>query len=253
MSDHHFWLSDAQFARLQPLLPNKPRGVPRVDDRRVISGIVHVIRNGLMWRDAPAVYGPHKTLYNRFVRWSRAGVFDRIFAALAGGSEATGHRDDRRDASQGAPHRREPAQKGAVPRRIGRTKGGLNSKLHAVCDGEGKPLILLLTEGQVSDYRGAATVLPALPDAEVLIADKGYDSDWFREALTDLEIAPCIPGRSNRKAPIPYDADLYKQRNRIERMFGRLKDWRRIATRYDRCAHTFMSAICIAATVIFWL
>ena len=90
MSDHHFWLSDAQFARLQPLLPNKPRGVPRVDDRRVISGIVHVIRNGLMWREAPAVYGPHKTLYNRFVRWSRAGVFDRIFAALAAGSDATG-------------------------------------------------------------------------------------------------------------------------------------------------------------------
>jgi transposase len=90
MSDHHFWLSDAQFARLQPLLPNKPRGVARVDDRRVISGIVHVIRNGLMWRDAPAAYGPHKTLYNRFVRWSRAGVFDRIFAALAAGSDATG-------------------------------------------------------------------------------------------------------------------------------------------------------------------
>jgi transposase len=114
-------------------------------------------------------------------------------------------------------------------------------------------LILLLTEGQVSDYRGAATVLPALPDAEVLIADKGYDSDWFREALIDLEIAPCIPGRKNRKTPILHDADIYKQRNRIERMFGRLKDWRRIATRYDRCAHTFMSAICIAATVIFWL
>lgn len=83
-------LSDEEWAIIQPLLPNKPRGVPRVDDRRVISGIVHVIRNGLMWRDAPAVYGPHKTLYNRFVRWSRAGVFDRIFAALAAGSEATG-------------------------------------------------------------------------------------------------------------------------------------------------------------------
>jgi transposase len=89
MSDHHFWLSDAQFARLGPLLPNKPRGVPRVDDRRVISGIIHVIKGGLRWRDAPAVYGPHKTLYNRFVRWSRAGVFDRIFAALAAGSDAT--------------------------------------------------------------------------------------------------------------------------------------------------------------------
>ena len=90
MSDHHFWLSEAQFARLQPLLPNKPRGVPRVDDRRVISGLVHVIRNGLMWRDAPAVYGPPKTLYNRFVRWSRIGVFDRIFARLAAEGEVTG-------------------------------------------------------------------------------------------------------------------------------------------------------------------
>ena len=89
MSDHHFWLSEAQFARLKPLLPNKPRGVPRVDDRRVISGIVHVIRGGLMWRDVPTVYGPPKTLYNRFIRWSRIGVFDRIFATLAGESAAT--------------------------------------------------------------------------------------------------------------------------------------------------------------------
>ena len=89
MADDHFWLSDRQFARLEPLLPNKPRGVPRVDDRRVISGIIHVIRGGLMWRDAPAVYGPHKTLYNRFIRWSRIGVFDRIFAELAAESAAT--------------------------------------------------------------------------------------------------------------------------------------------------------------------
>jgi transposase len=114
-------------------------------------------------------------------------------------------------------------------------------------------LILLLTEGQVSDYRGAATILPALPAADVLIADKGYDSDWFREALGSLGIEACIPGRSNRTETIGYDQQIYKQRNLVERMFGRLKDWRRIATRYDRCAHTFMSAIAIAATVIFWL
>ena len=114
-------------------------------------------------------------------------------------------------------------------------------------------MILLLTEGQVSDYRDAATMLTDLPGAEVLIADKGYDSDWFREALTNLRIEPCIPGRANRKVQIPYNANICKQRNRIERMFGRLKDWRRIATRYDRCAHAFMSAICIAANLIFWL
>ncbi len=89
MPDHHFWLSDAQFARLQPLLPNKVRDVPRVDDRKVISGIIQVIRYGLMWRDAPACYGPHKTLCNRFVRRSKAGVFDRVFQTLASESTET--------------------------------------------------------------------------------------------------------------------------------------------------------------------
>ncbi len=80
MSDH-FWLSEEHLSRIQPYFP-RSHGVPRVDDRKVISGIIHVIRNGLRWRDAPAVYGPHKTLYNRFIRWSKMGVFEQIFAAL---------------------------------------------------------------------------------------------------------------------------------------------------------------------------
>jgi len=78
-----FWLTDAQFARLQPLLPTDTRGKPRVDDRRVISGIVHVLKSGGRWIDAPDAYGPRKTLYNRFVRWSAKGVWVDIFHALA--------------------------------------------------------------------------------------------------------------------------------------------------------------------------
>lgn len=78
-----FWLSEAQFARLKPLLPNKPRGVARVDDRRVISGIVHVLKYGGRWVDAPPVYGPRKTLYNRWVRWAKQGVWRRVFEELA--------------------------------------------------------------------------------------------------------------------------------------------------------------------------
>ena len=78
-----FWLSDAQMRRIEPCFPLS-HGVPRVDDRRVISGIVYVIKHGLQWKDAPKDYGPHKTLYNRFIRWSRMGVFDRIFAGLSG-------------------------------------------------------------------------------------------------------------------------------------------------------------------------
>ena len=78
-----FFLSEQQMARIEPHFP-LAHGIPRVDDRRVISGIVYVIKHGLQWKDAPKDYGPHKTLYNRFIRWSRLGVFDRIFAALAG-------------------------------------------------------------------------------------------------------------------------------------------------------------------------
>lgn len=80
MSDLMF-LSDAQMRRIEPYFPLS-HGVPRVDDRRVLSGIIFVLRNGLRWRDAPKEYGPHKTIYNRFIRWSRLGVFNRILAEL---------------------------------------------------------------------------------------------------------------------------------------------------------------------------
>ena len=114
-------------------------------------------------------------------------------------------------------------------------------------------MVMLLSEGQMSDYKGAALMMQALPPAKAMLADRGYDADWFRDALTVRGITPCIPSKANRKIPIPHDKDLYRQRHKIENMFGKLKDWRRIATRYDRCAHTFLSAIAIAATVIFSL
>ncbi|RSU52456.1 IS5 family transposase [Sphingobium yanoikuyae] len=246
------WLSEAQMRRIEPYFPLS-HGVPRVDDRRIISGIIFVIRNGLRWRDAPADYGPPKTIYNRFIRWSRLGVFNKIFAALA----AKGGKPDQLmiDATHLKAHRTAASllKKGMFPRRIGRTKGGLNSKLHTVCDGKGRPLVMLLSEGQMSDYKGAALMLDALPPAKALLGDRGYDADWFRKALAERNITACIPSKKNRKVPIPHDAALYRQRHKIENMFGKLKEWRRIHTRYDRCAHTFMSAICIAAAVIFWL
>ena len=102
---------------------------------------------------------------------------------------------------------------------------------------------MMLSEGQMSDHKGAALMLDALPDAKALLGDKGYDSNGFRQALVDRGITPCIPSSRSRNSPLPYDAVLYRQGNRIERMFGRLKDWRRIATRYDRCAHTFFVRI----------
>ena len=105
----------------------------------------------------------------------------------------------------------------------------------------------------MSDHVGAKLIHDSLPgSASHLIADRGYDSDHFRAALEAKGITPCIPPIKSRKRPLPYDKTLYKTRHKIENMFAKLKDWRRIATRYDRCAHTFFSAICIAASVIFY-
>ena len=122
-----------------------------------------------------------------------------------------------------------------------------------VCDGEGRPVQLLLTEGQQSDHQGAATLLPDLPAAREMLGDKGYDSDAYRAALIGRGITPCIPPRAKRRNPATYCKTLYKQRHKVENMFAKFKDWRRIAMRFDRCAHAFFSAICIAAVVTFWI
>ena len=111
---------------------------------------------------------------------------------------------------------------------------------------------LLLTEGQQSDHKGAATLLPDLPAATEMLGDKSYDSDAYRAALIERGITPCIPSRAKRKHPETYCQNLYKQRQKVENMFAKLKDWRRIAMRFNRCAHAFISVIQSAAIVIFW-
>ncbi|TDT72719.1 IS4 family transposase [Litoreibacter halocynthiae] len=138
-------------------------------------------------------------------------------------------------------------------RLIGLTKVGMNTKLHAVTDTSGRPVRLFITAGQVSDYTGAAALMNGLLEAEWLLADRGYDADWFRDTLIYKGTKRCIPGGKSRKKTIKYDKRRYKRRNRIERMFDRLKDWRRVSTRYDRCPKVFLSAIALAVTVIFWL
>ncbi len=101
----------------------------------------------------------------------------------------------------------------------------------------------------MSDRKGAFLLLDALPRTKHLLRDKGCDSNWFSAALTERGITPCIPPRANCKVQIDYDKTLYTQRHKIENVFGRIKDWRRIATRYDRCPHTFLLAISSAATI----
>nr|WP_141652470.1 IS5 family transposase [Rhizobium grahamii] len=247
-----FWFSDAQWDRIAPLLPTDVRGMKRVDDRRVLSGIVHALRSGGRWADCADVYGPKKTLYNRFVRWSERGIWEGIFSALAGSEDAPDQLFI--DSSCIKVHRCAGGGKGGpLARGIGRTKGGRNTKLHAVCDEKGRPCVLLLTPGNVNDCKVAELCIAAMPPSAELVADKGYDSQALREWLEARGTQPVIPPRKNRKIQYEYDKTVYKKRNVIERMFCSLKDWRRIATRFDRNIQNFMSAIALAAAVIWWL
>jgi transposase len=147
-----FWLSDEQWSRIAPHLPTDVRGVERVDDRRVISGIVHVLKSGCRWCDCPPEYGPHTTIYNRFVRWARRGLWENLFRELAGCGLVGGHADDRFHARQSAPlggARKRGEQKQAV----GRSRGveGATRRIHALADAKGRLIAILLTGGEAHD------------------------------------------------------------------------------------------------------
>jgi transposase len=135
---------------------------------------------------------------------------------------------------------------------IGRSKGGLSTKIHALVDALGNPLAFLLTAGQTHDLVGADALLPQIA-ADRLIADKAYDADArVREPLARAGKAAVIPPRLNRLAPRDFDRDIYKERHLIENFFCKLKQFRAIATRYDKTAQNFLAAVHLAAAII-WL
>ena len=172
-------LSDDEWTAIKPMLPNKPRGVPRVNDRRVLNGIFWVLRSGAPWRDLPNNFGPYTTCYNRFVRWRRAGVWARIMSALAEAHDAAVQMIDTsivRVHQHGACITRNRRQL------MGRSRGGLTSKIHALVDANGLPVRLALTAGEAHDNRLAGKLLSRLKSGAILLADRGYDADWIRDA-----------------------------------------------------------------------
>lgn len=156
----------------------------------------------------------------------------------------SGRSPDRQHAYEGAPLGRW-RKRGASHQAIGISRGGRNSKLHALTDGEGRPLRFLLTGGNVADCRAADALLDNLEPRTIVLADKAYDSNAIRDLIERQGAVPNIPSKANRR--------WKKGRNAVERMFCRLKDYRRIATRYDKLAANFLSAIYLAAAVTWWL
>ena len=148
---------------------------------------------------------------------------------------------------------RRPVQKGEFAHAIGRSRGGRTTKVHALTDNVGRPIAFAVTAGQMHDLVGAAALLKRIATPQQLIADRAYDARKLRDWLAERGCEPVIPPNPTRKHPHSYDRHTYKARNLIERMFCRLKDFRRIATRYDKRADTFLAAVLIAATLLWWL
>jgi transposase len=171
-------LSDYEWTAIKPMLPNKPRGIRRVNDRRVLNGIFWVLRSGAPWRDLPANYGPRTTCYNRFVRWRQAGVWDQIMDALAAGHDAAVQMID---TSVVRVHQRGACVANNNQQDMGRSRGGLTGKIHAVVDTNGLPVHLALTPGEAHDNRLCSALLSTLLPQTMLLADRGYDADWIRE------------------------------------------------------------------------
>jgi transposase len=189
-------LADFEWAAIKPMLPNKPRGVPRRDDRRVLNGIFWVLRSGAPWRDLPQGFGPYTTCYNRFVRWRRAGVWNRIMEAVAAAHDAAVQMID---TSIVRVHQHAACIARNKKQSMGRSRGGLSSKIHAVIDKNGLPVRLALTAGEAHDNRLAAKLLSRLKSGAMLLADRGYDADWIRALVRQHGAWANIPPRRNRK------------------------------------------------------
>ncbi|MGH8865402.1 MAG: IS5 family transposase [Burkholderiales bacterium] len=247
-----FWLSDDAWAAIEPHLPHGTPGKPRVDDRRVISGILHVLKTGCRWRDVPPAYGPPTTAYNRYNRWSKRRIWQRIFEKMAAAGPVPEELSI--DTSHVKAHRSAAGSKrGSNAEAIGRSRGGRTSKVHALADDRGRPVAFALTPGNVADITMAVALLGTVSTPKRLLADKAYDADSLRNWLKQRKIKAVIPSTATRRTPYPLDRKVYRRRNVIERMFCKLKNWRRIATRYDRHAQNYLSGLALAAIICEWI
>ena len=240
-------LTEYEWTAIKPMLPNKPRGVPRVNDRRVLNGILWVLRSGVPWRDLPESYGPPTTCYNRFVRWRQAGVWDRLMNALAAGQDAAVQMID---TSVVRVHQHGSCIAGNAEQHMGRSRGGLTSKIHCRC---GRPRFADTPWAHAR--RGSRQqAMPGSPKriASTMLADRGYDADWIRALVNQQGAWANIPPKQNRKDVICFSPYLYRARNLIERFFNKIKQCRRIATRYDRLAANYLAFIKLASIRI-WL
>ncbi|QKV98507.1 IS5 family transposase [Streptomyces sp. NA02536] len=285
-------LTDSAWERIAPLLPGVDgRGRPWRDHRQVINGVLWRLRTGAPWRDLPERYGPWQTVYERFARWEADGTWTRLLEQVQVRDDSVGtvewtvsvdstinrahqHAAGARKKGPAARDELEDPACATAGQALGRSRGGLTTKVHLACDGRGLPLAVVVTPGNVNDSTVFDEVMDGVkvprtgagrprrrPDA--VIADKAYSSRAIRQSLRRRGIRAVIPERADQKAnrvrrgqaggrPPAFDRELYKARNVVERCFNRLKQFRAIATRFEKLATRYKAGLHLAALIL-WL
>jgi transposase len=263
-------LTDEQWARLKPLLPpQKPKtGRKNLDHRRIINGILWILRTGAPWDDLPRRYGKRGTVSSRYYRWRKAGIWDRIFAEVQAQADTDNNLDwtiHFVDSTVIRAHQHAAGAKGSDPETeaLGRSQGGLSTKLNVRAEGQGKPMTFVLQPGQAHESRAFE---PLLERASVrrpwrgrprrrprrVCGDKAYSTRRIRTWLRRRGIGVTIPRKQNERHRGRFDKALYKLRAKVEHLINRLKQFRRIATRYEKRAANYLGMVTIGA-ILLWL
>jgi transposase len=226
-----------------------------------------IAKTGAPWRDLPLHFGSWKTVASRFYRWTRRGLWQQILARLQEDADRHGqinwelHHVD--STTIRAHHHAAGARGGQAHEALGRSRGGFTTKIHVRIEGDGKPMVLHLTPGQRHD---APEFIGLMEEGHVkrtqrgrprwrphrIVADKGYTSQHIRRYLVQHGIGMVIPRRKNQQSVSQFDHAAYRQRNQVERFFNRLKQFRRIATRYEKRAVNYLAMVTLGA-ILLWL
>ena len=218
------------------------------DNRLFVQAVLHRVRTGVAWRDLPERFGPWNTVARRFRRWALAGVWQALFQAV----QEPDYAWVLVDSTTVKAHQAAAGQKKSTPaaEALGRSRGGFSTKVHAVVDALGNGLHLVLTSGEAADSRPLPGLLAALPQAPGAgVADKAYDTNQALAAIAERQAQAVIPPKANRVEQRLYDKNLYAERNKVERFFGRLKEARGFATRYEKTATSFLAVAHLLAAL----